>query len=72
MEYYSDLCDKFIKPKSKYKHFKSNTYEEFDECKHIELTIENLDINNVTTCFTHTLIDTIKNMTITLLNVTIN
>ena len=47
MDYYCDVCDKFIKPKSKYKHFKSNTHKEFDKCKHMESTIENTDKNNV-------------------------
>ena len=41
MTYYCEVCDKFIKPKSKYKHFKSNIHKEFDKCKHIKLTIEN-------------------------------
>ena len=41
------MCDKFIKPKSKYKHYESNTHKKLDKCKHMELTIENLYINNV-------------------------
>ena len=51
MDYYSEVCDKIIKPKSKYKHFKSNTHREFDKCKHMELTNENPDINNVDQVF---------------------
>ena len=47
MDYYCDVSDKFIKPKSKNKHFKSNIHKEFDKCKHMELTIENRDINSV-------------------------
>ena len=47
MDYYCDVCHKFINPKSKYEHFKSNTLKEFRKCKHIELPIDNLDINNV-------------------------
>ena len=46
MEYYCEVCDNFIKPKSKNKQYKSNTHEEFHECKHMELTTENPDINN--------------------------
>ena len=38
-------------PKSKYKLFKSNKLKEFDKCKHMELTIDNLDINNVDEVF---------------------
>ena len=51
MNYYSEVCDKFSKPKSKCKQFKSNRHEEFIKCKHMELTIENLDINNVDEVF---------------------
>ena len=45
------MCDKFIKPKSKYKHFKSNTHEEIDNFKHMEVTIENPDITNADEVF---------------------
>ena len=51
MVYYCDVCDKIIKPKSKYKHFKSNIHKENDKCKHMELTIENPDIKNVDEVF---------------------
>ena len=51
MDYYCDVGDKFIKPKSKYKHFKSNIHKKFDKSKHMELTIENPDINNVDEVF---------------------
>ena len=51
MDNYCEVCDKFINPKSKYKHFKSITHKEFGKCKHMELTIENPDINNVDEVF---------------------
>ena len=51
MDYYCEVCDKFFKPKNKYKHFESNSQNEFDKSKHIELTIENPDINNVDEVF---------------------
>ena len=51
MDYFCDVRDKFIKPKSKYKHFESNMHTEFDKCKHLELTIENLYMNNVDEVF---------------------
>ena len=51
MEYYCAVCNIFIKPKSKYKHFKSNTHKEFDKCKHIKLPIEKIDINDVERAF---------------------
>ena len=51
MGYYYDVYNKFIKPKSKNKHFKSNTHKEFDKSKRMELTIENTDIDNVDEVF---------------------
>ena len=47
MDYYCDMCDKFIKTKSKYTRFLSNVHKELDLCKHIELTIENPNINDI-------------------------
>ena len=47
MDYYSEVCDKFIKPKSKYKQLKSYIHKEFDRCKHIEITIENRNIIDI-------------------------
>ena len=41
------MCDKFIKPKSKYNHFKSNTQKEFGRSKHKELSNKNPDMNNI-------------------------
>ena len=51
MDYYCDVCDKFIKPKSKHKYFNSNTHKQFNKCKHIELTIDNPDLNNIDEVF---------------------
>ena len=48
MSYY---CDKTIKLKSKKSHFKSNIHKEFDRCKHIKLTIENSNINDIDEIF---------------------
>ena len=45
------MCNIITKPKSKYKHFKSNAYKEFDRCEHLELTIEKPNINNVDEVF---------------------
>ena len=47
MDYYCEVRDKFIKPKSKYTHFKSNIQKELDKCKHIQLTIENPNTNSI-------------------------
>ena len=51
MEYYCEVYVNFIKPKSKYKHCKSNIHKLFNKCTHMELTNENTDINNVDEVF---------------------
>ena len=51
MDYYCDLYDIFIKPKSKYQHFHSSSHKENDKSKHIKLTIENSDIKIVDKAF---------------------
>ena len=51
MDYYCEVCDIFIKPKNKYKHFKSNSHEEFDKCEHIILSLEDIDKNQVNEAF---------------------
>ena len=48
---YCDVCDKTIKLESKNNQFKSNIHKEFDKCKHIKLTIENPNINNIDEIF---------------------
>ena len=47
MSYYCDVCDKTIKHNCKNKHFKSKTHNDFVKCKHIKLTFENPNINNL-------------------------
>ena len=47
MDYYCKVCDKSVKIKNKYKHFKSRTNEEFDKCKHIKLIIGNPLIKDI-------------------------
>ena len=51
MDYYCDLCLKSIKPNSKFKHFKSNSHQEYNKCKHILLCHKNIDINDVDEAF---------------------
>ena len=51
MDYYCDVCYEFIRPKSKCNYFKSKTHKEFHKYKHMELTTETLDINNVDETF---------------------
>ena len=47
MDYNCEICLKNITAKSKYKHFKSKSHQEFDKCKHIILSYKNIDINNI-------------------------
>ena len=47
MHYYCEVCNMFIKPKSKSKHFKSKNHIHLDKQKHIQITIDNPDINNI-------------------------
>ena len=51
MSYNCDVCDKTIKLKSTNKQFKKNIHKEFHKCKHIKLTNENLNINNIDEIF---------------------
>ena len=51
MGYYCDVCDKPIKPKSKYKYLKSNSHREFDKCKHIIISLRDNGINIVDEAF---------------------
>ena len=60
MDYYSEVCDKNIKHKKKYKHFISNNHEEFDKCYYIVLSLKDADINNVDEVFYLYLIEHIK------------
>ena len=47
MDFYCEVCLKHIKTKNKYKYFKSNSHQEFNKSKHINLTSRNLDINKL-------------------------
>ena len=60
MDYYSDVCDKYTKTKSKCQHFKSNIHKEFDKCKHIILFLKDIDINDVDETFYAYIIQHIK------------
>ena len=51
MDYYCEICNIFIKPKGKYKYFISNTHKKIGECKHIKLTFENPNINEIDKTF---------------------
>ena len=46
MDYYCDICNMFIKLKSKFRHLKSVDHRKVDMHKHINLTINNPNINN--------------------------
>ena len=51
MDYYSEVCLKHIKTKSKYKHFISNIHKKLDSCKQVDLTIETPHINDIDELF---------------------
>ena len=51
MDYYSEVCNLFIRPKSEYKHFKSNVHKKIDKYKHIILTIETLNLSGLDSIF---------------------
>ena len=51
MDYYCKVCNIFIKPKSKFRHFKSNNHKNLDKHKHIKLTINNPNIDNIDKLF---------------------
>ena len=45
MDYYCEVCLRNIKAKNKCKHFKSKSHIELDKCKHIILSLKDMDIN---------------------------
>ena len=47
MDYYCEVCNKFIKPKSKSKQFESNIHKNLDKHKHIKVTINNPKLDNI-------------------------
>ena len=51
MDYYCNVCTVFIKPKNKYKHFKSKSPKDFDKCENILLSLKDIDIKEVDEAF---------------------
>ena len=51
MENYCDVCDEYIKPQSKSKHFKPDIHKELDECKHSLLSLKEIDVEDVDEAF---------------------
>ena len=47
MRYYCETCLRDVKKKSKYSHLKSKSHEEFENYKHIKLSLKNVDIKDV-------------------------
>ena len=47
MSYYSEICLRDIKKKSKFSHLKSKSHREFEKYKHILLSLKIVDIKNV-------------------------
>ena len=55
MDYYCEVCDKYIKPNSKYKHLKSIINKGFDKYKHLILTLKDIEIKKQMMRFVYTL-----------------
>ena len=51
MDYHCEVCHIFIKPKNKSRHFKSINHKNSDKHKHINLTIDNPNTNNIDEIF---------------------
>ena len=49
--YHCEVCNMFSKPKSKPRHFKSNKHKNLDKHKHIKITIEYPNLNNIDKIF---------------------
>ena len=47
MDYHCEVCNIFVKPKSKSKHFISENHIYLDKHKHIKVTIDNPNIINI-------------------------
>ena len=71
MDYYCDVCDKFINPNSKYKLLKSSTHKKIERFEHLELTIKNPNIINVGELFYAYFMQIIKQYDHYFLNVTL-
>ena len=61
MDYYCGVCYKYIKPQSKYKHFKSTYHKKLDRCNHVKIINENPNINEIDDLFYANIIENIKN-----------
>ena len=51
MDYHCEVCNMFIKPNGKSKHFKSKNHKNLNKHKLIKLTIDNSNINNIDETF---------------------
>ena len=49
--YHCEICDIIIKPKKKSRYFKSNNHKNLARHKHIKLTIDNPDLDNIDKIF---------------------
>ena len=51
MDYYCKVCNMVIKPKSKSRHFKSYNHKKLDRHKHVKITINNPNMDNIDKIF---------------------
>ena len=47
MDYHCEVCNIFVQPKNKSKHFKSRNHINLDKHKHIKVTINNPNLKNI-------------------------
>ena len=59
--YHCEVCDMFMKPKSKSKHFESDWLKNLDRHKHIKLTIDNPNLDDIDKIFYTYVNEFIKN-----------
>ena len=47
IDYYCEMCDKYICSKSRSKHFKSKSHIEISKCDHIIFSLKDLNIDEI-------------------------
>ena len=62
MRYYCDICPGGFEKKSKNSHLKSKSHKEFENYKHIKLSLQNVDIKDVDEIFYLYIRDRKKNL----------
>ena len=48
---FCEVCLKIIRAKNNYKHFRSKSHQEFDNCNHLTLTCKDIDVDHIDEAF---------------------